>query len=63
MNDNNSDWDEYLPYVMMAYSSTTLETTGFSTNTLILGRKVCTPIDSMYKMPSSIKIVPLSECV
>ena len=35
VNDNNSDWDEYLPYVMMAYRSTTLETSGFSTNTLI----------------------------
>ena len=63
VNDNHSDWDEYLPYVMMAYRSTTHETTGFSPNSLMLGREVCTPLDVMYEVPSSIRPVPQNEWV
>ena len=63
VNDNHSDWDEYLSYVMMAYRSTTHETTGFSPNSLMLGREVCTPLDVMYKVPSSIRPVPQNEWV
>ena len=46
VNDNHSDSDEYLPFVMMAYRSTH-ETTRFSPNSLMLGREVCTQLDVM----------------
>ena len=36
VNNNHSDWDEYLLYVMMAYRCTTHETNGFSSNSLML---------------------------
>ena len=35
---NHKDWDEQLPYVMMAYRSTDLETTGMSPNKRMFGR-------------------------
>lgn len=39
MNDHHSDWDEHLPYVMMAYITSLHETTGFTPNQLMLGRE------------------------
>jgi hypothetical protein len=63
VNENHTDWDEHLPYVMMAYRSTIHETTGFSPNSLMLGREVCTPLDIMYDVPSAIKPMPQNEWV
>ena len=63
VNNNHSDWDENLPYVIMAYRSTTHKTTGFSPNSLMLGREVCTPLDVMYEVPSSNKPVQENEWV
>ena len=63
VNENHTDWDEHLPYVMMAYRSTIHETTGFSPNSLMLGREVCTPLDIMYDVPSAIKPMPRNEWV
>ena len=34
---NHKDWDEHLPYVMMAYRSTEHETTGMTPNMLMFG--------------------------
>ena len=52
VNENHRDWDESIPYVMMAYRSSQHETTGFTPNMLMLGREVTTPLDIMYEMPS-----------
>ena len=35
-----SDWDEHLPYVMMAYRATTHESTKFTPNLLMFGHEV-----------------------
>ena len=43
VNENQRDWDEQLPYVMMAYRSTEHETTGLTPNMLMLGRETATP--------------------
>lgn len=48
VNDHHSDWDDHLPFVMMAYRSVEHETTGCSPNYLMLGREVSTPLDLMY---------------
>ena len=45
---NHRDWDDQLPYVMMAYRSSEHETTGMSPNILMLGRAVSTPLDLMF---------------
>ena len=56
--DHQRDWDTHLPYLMMAYRSAEHETTGCTTNALMLGREVATPIDIMYQMPSGLGQVP-----
>ena len=58
INNHQSDWDEHLPFLTMAYRSAEHETTGFSPNYLMLGREVSTPLDIMFEMPSSIRGIP-----
>ena len=45
------DWDEVLPYIMMAYRSAVQSTTGYSPNYMMLGREVELPIDLIIGMP------------
>ena len=59
--DNHRDWDEHIPYVLMAYRATEHESTGFSPNMLMLGRETSTPLDIIYEMPVSWKMVPENE--
>ena len=60
---NQKDWDDQLPYVMMAYRSADHETTGMSPNMLMFGREVSTPLDLMFEMPSLIKPIPNNQWV
>ena len=55
---HHNDWDEYLPYVMMAYRSAQHETTGCTPNRLMLGREVTTPLDLIYEPPLAVKSIP-----
>ncbi|CAG2224639.1 unnamed protein product [Mytilus edulis] len=55
---NQRDWDEYIPFVMMAYRASEHETTGQTPNSLMLGRELSTPLDIMYEMPPSVKDIP-----
>ena len=48
---NKSDWDDLLPYMLMAYRSTEHASTGFTPNMLMLGREVSYPIDLMAGPP------------
>jgi hypothetical protein len=45
------DWDDVLPYVMMAYRSAVQETTGYSPNQMMLGREAELPIDIVMGHP------------
>ena len=63
VSDNHRDWDEQLPYVMMAYRSAEHETTGMSPNMLMFGREVSTPLDLMFEMPLMIKPIPNNQWV
>ena len=58
VNEHHSNWDSYLPYVMMAYRASVHETTGFTPNYMMLGREVSTPLDLMYEMPQATKFIP-----
>ena len=57
VNDHHSDWDEQIPYVLMADRSSAHETTGLSPNLLMLGRELTMPLDIAFKMPPLIKQV------
>ena len=63
VDEHQSDWDELLPYVLMAYRSVEQESTGFSPNYLMFGREVRTPLDIAFEMPSQIKDIPLQQWV
>ncbi|XP_033760751.1 uncharacterized protein K02A2.6-like [Pecten maximus] len=58
VNEHHSDWDTYIPYVMMAYRSSTHETIGYMPNRLMLGREVATPLDLIDEMPRFAKAIP-----
>lgn len=51
VNEHYTDWDVHLPYVMMAYRSAQHETTGMTTNMLMLGQETATPLNLMYEKP------------
>ena len=61
VNEHHSDWDDYLPFVTMAYTSVEHETTGCSPNYLMLEREVHTPLDNMYEIPASVKSIPANR--
>lgn len=52
VNENRSDWDDHLPYVMMAYRAATHESTKFTPNKLMFGREVSLPIDVIAGDPN-----------
>lgn len=52
VNDARDDWDEHLPYVMMAYRASVQESTKCTPNLLMLGREVNLPVDLMVGEPS-----------
>ncbi|VDI64008.1 Hypothetical predicted protein [Mytilus galloprovincialis] len=45
---NQRDWDEQLPWALMAYNSSEHETTKFSPSMLMLGREIQLPVDLIY---------------
>ena len=45
VDENQTDWDLYLPLLMMAYRSSVHESTGFSPNEMMLGREALLPLD------------------
>ena len=58
VNENHTNWDEQLQFVMMAYRSTEHETTGLTPNMCMLGREITCDLDIMYEMPTTIKNIP-----
>ena len=52
VNDEQSNWSQQLPYVMMAYRTSVHESTGYTPHFLVYGQEVCLPIDFMNPNPS-----------
>ena len=48
---DRDDWDEKLPFLMMAYRSSEHDTTGYSPNRMMLGRETELPIDLLFGPP------------
>ena len=53
MDENQKDWDLYLPLLTAAYRSTEHPATHYTPNYLMLGREVHTPVDLMFPSMSS----------
>ena len=53
VNDNRDDWDDHLPYIMMAYRATPQASTQCSPNLLMYGREVNLPVEVMAPPPPS----------
>ena len=51
VNENRDDWDDKLPYLMMAYRATVHESTGCTPNMLMFGRELALPVDLQYPPP------------
>jgi hypothetical protein len=51
VNKNRNDWDDHLPFVLMAYRLTIHESTKCSPNMLMFGRENTLPVDIMYGYP------------
>ena len=48
MNAEHTDWDERLPYVMLAYRLSVNETTGYTPNMMMLGRDITVPLNIKF---------------
>jgi len=48
VNLDRNNWDDMLPFVLMAYRATEQESTGCTPNLVMLGREVCTPADVQF---------------
>lgn len=48
VNENRNDWDDHLPFVMMAYRASCHDSTKCSPNLLMFGREIQFPIDVMF---------------
>ena len=50
-NENQTDWDVQIPFVIMAYRSSVQASTGYSPNQMMFGREVKLPIDLVLGPP------------
>ncbi|CAG2233136.1 unnamed protein product [Mytilus edulis] len=53
VDENRTDWDDHLPFIMMAYRAAVHESTKCTPNLIMLGREVCLPIDIIAGTPPS----------
>ncbi|XP_071138757.1 uncharacterized protein [Mytilus edulis] len=63
VDENKRKWDFYIPILMSAYRSTVHPSTGFSLNTLMLGREVNLPHELLYPLPRHNVQKPVNEDV
>ena len=50
------NWDEYLPYVMIAYRSSVHDSTGCTPNLLFLNRECNLPVDFLVRPPEGVDV-------
>ena len=51
INEEQSNWSQQLPFVMMAYSSSVHESIGYTPQFLVFGQEFSLPPDCMYSSP------------
>lgn len=52
--ENKSNWDHHLPYLLCAYRSSIQESTGCTPNMMMLGRETSLPVDIMYSVSKEV---------
>ena len=63
VNDHHSDWDQYLPYILMAYRSATHEATKCTPAQVLFGTELRLPVDLFLGRPPEETIQSASEYV
>ena len=63
INDEQSNWSQQLPYVMMAYRSSVHESTGYTPQFLVFGQEMSLPLDCMYPNPQENTTTDIHEFV
>ena len=63
VNEEQSNWSQQLPYVMMAYRSSVHESTGYTPQFLVFGQELSLPLDCMYPNPQEITATDIHEIV
>ncbi|CAG2190117.1 unnamed protein product [Mytilus edulis] len=61
VDEHRTNWDQPLPYVMMAHRTAVHETTGCTPNRMIMGRVVVTTVDIMYELSRKVKSIPANN--
>ena len=51
INEEENNWSQQLPYVMMAYQSSVHKSTGYTPQFLVFGQQLSLPLDCMYPNP------------
>jgi hypothetical protein len=52
VNENQKDWDEHIPLLLMAYRTATHESTGLTPAKVMMGRELRVPLDLLMGIPS-----------
>ena len=63
INEEQSNWSQQLPYVMMAYRSSVHESTGYTPQFLVFGQELSLPLDCMYPNPQENETTDIHEFV
>ena len=63
INEEQSNWSQQLPYVMMAYRSSVHESTGYTPQFLVFGQELSLPLDCMYPNPQENVATDIHEFV
>ena len=63
INEEQSNWPQQLPYVMMAYRSSVHESTGYTPQFLVFGQELSLPLDCMYPNPHENATTDIHEFV
>ena len=63
INEEQSNWSQQLPYVMMAYRSSVHESTGYTPQFLVSGQELSLPLDCMYPNPQEITTTDIHDFV
>ena len=50
VNQNRNDWNDHLPFLLMAYRSTVHDSTGYSPHKMIFGRTLLCPVDLISEL-------------
>ena len=63
INEEQSNWSQQLPYVMMAYRPSVHESTGYTPHFLVFGQELIVFLDCMYPKPKRIATTDFHEFV